>query len=70
MPTVLISLQKRGLTTRWKKIGVLLQVPYPDLEIIKRNEDDEEGRMMATLNKWLTSGNASKEALANALQVL
>ena len=70
LSAVFICIKKQGVVTKWKTTGVLLQLPYSDLEVIRRNEDNEEDRMMATLNKWLTSGKASKKALADALQML
>ena len=70
LSAVLFCLEQQGLVARWKKIGVLLKVRFADLEVIKQNEDDVEDRMMSMLNKWLTSGRASKQALANALQRL
>ena len=48
----------------------MLQLRYSDLEVIKRNQTNEEERLMAMLNQWLTSGRATKEALATTLQRL
>ena len=70
MSVVLLYLEDQGLVARWKKIGIILQLPYSDLEIIKRNQPDEEERLMAMLNQWLTSGRATKQALATTLQRL
>ena len=64
---MLLYLEDRGLVARWKKIGILLKLPYSDLEVIKRNQPDEEERLMAMLNQWLTSGRATKQALVDAL---
>ena len=40
-----------------------LQLHYSDLKVIKRNEPNEEERLMAMLHQWLTSGRATKQAL-------
>ena len=48
----------------------MLHLRYSDLEVIKRNQPDEEERLMAMLNQWLTSGRATKQALVAALQRL
>ena len=70
MSALLLYLEDRGLVARWKKIGVMLQLSYSDLEVIKRNQFDEEERLMAMLNQWLTSGRATKQALVNTLRRL
>ena len=70
LPVVLLYLEDQGLITRWKKIGVMLRLPHSDLEVIKRNQPDEEERLMAMLDQWLTSGRATKEALVDVLQTL
>ena len=48
----------------------MLGLRYSDLEVIKRNQSDEEERLMAMLNQWLTSGRATKQALVATLQRL
>ena len=70
LSVVLLCLEERGLVTRWKKIGIMLQLRYSDLEVIKRNQPDEEERLMAMLNQWLISGRATKQALVATLQRL
>ena len=65
-----LCLEDLGLVARWKKIGMMLQLPYSDLEVIKRNQPDEEERLMAMLNQWLTSGRATKQALVDMLRRL
>ena len=67
---MLCYLEDRGLVARWKKIGIMLQLPYSDLEVIKQNQPDEEECLMAMLNQWLTSGRATKQTLVDALRRL
>ena len=67
---MLLYLEERGLVARWKKIGIMLHLRYSDLEVIKRNQPDEEERLMAMLDQWLTSGRATKQALVDALRRL
>ena len=64
----MLCLEDCGVGARWKKIGIMLQLRYSDLEVIKRNQPDEEERLMAMLNQWLTSGRATKQALVATLQ--
>ena len=68
LSAVMLCLEDRGLVARWRRIGVLLQLLYSDLEIIESNKAGEENRMMAMLNRWLTSGRATRQALVDALQ--
>ena len=65
-----LYLDDRGLVARWKKIGIILQLRYSDLKVIKRNEPNEEERLIAMLDQWLTSGRATKQALVDALRRL
>ena len=65
---MLLCLEDRGLVVRWKKIGIMLQLRYSDLEVIKRNQPDEEERLMAMLDQWLSTGRATKQALVDALR--
>ena len=51
----------------WKKLGLLLRVPYPTLEKIELDRQGVDNRKMAMLNHWLCSGAANKEALLKAL---
>ena len=67
---VLMCLIERGLVARWRMIGVLLRLPYSDLEIIENNKIGEENRLIAMLNQWLVSGRATKQALVDVLQRL
>ena len=45
----------------------MLHLRYSDLEVIKQNQPDEEERLMALLDQWLTSDRATKQALVDAL---
>ena len=67
---VMMFLQDLGLVVHWKMIGVLLQLSYPNLEIIENNNARVENRLIAMLHQWLVSGRASKQALVDALQRL
>ena len=68
MSAVLICLHERGLVARWRIVGVLLQLPYADLEVIESNKVGEENRMIAMLHQWLNTGRAKKQALVDVLQ--
>ena len=65
---VLTSVESFGLVSRWERIGVRLRVSYSDLKTIKRDELGENERLSAMLDKWLRSGQATKQALAAALK--
>ena len=47
-----------------------LELTFGDLDIIKCNSDSVEDCAAAMLNKWLTSGKATKQALVEALQMV
>lgn len=68
LSAVLTCLSKCGVVTRWKKIGVLLDVPYSKLQVIQKDETDEEDRLTAMLYQWLNTGTATKQALMNAMK--
>ena len=61
-------MKKQNLVSRWKTIGLELELTYDDLEVIKCNNESVEDRATAMLYKWLTSGGATKQALVEAVQ--
>ena len=67
---VLQYLEEQSLVARWWRIGLQLQLTYGDLEVIQGNKDSVEHRATAMLYKWLTSGRATKQALAEAARVV
>ena len=67
---VLQYLEKQSLVARWWRIGLQLQLTYGDLEVIQHDRDSTEDRAAAMLNKWLTSGKATKQAIVEAVRVV
>ena len=65
---VLLFLKKQGLVSRWRMIGLLLQLTYDNLEVIQRDRDSMEDRAATMLHQWLTSGGATKQGLLDAVQ--
>ena len=65
---VLVCLNECGVVTRWKKIGALLGLLYSNLQMIQKDESDEENRLIAMLNLWLKTGTATKQALMSAMR--
>ena len=61
-------LGKRNLLSRWRRIGLELEISDGDLDIVQRNRDSVEDRAAGMLNQWLTSGRATKQALVEAVQ--
>ena len=67
---VLQYLETQNLVFRWRRIGLQLALTYGDLEVIQRDKDSVEDCAAAMLYQWLTSGKASKQVLAEAVQVV
>ena len=65
---VLRYVKKQNLVSRWKTIGLELELTYDNLEVIKCNNESVEDRVTAMLHQWLTSGRATKQALVEAVQ--
>ena len=66
---VMMCVHDLGLVVHWKRIGVLLQLSYPKLEIIEYNHPNRvENCLIAMLQQWLVSGRATKQALVDVLQ--
>ena len=61
-------LKKQNLLSRWRMIGLELELNYDNLDIIERNRDSVEDCAAAMLHQWLTSGRATKQALLDAVQ--
>ena len=67
---VLHYLENQGLVSRWRRIGLELELTPDDLDIIESNRAREEDRATDMLYRWLTSGRATKQVLVDALQVV
>ena len=67
---VLWYLEERNLVSRWRRIGLELELTNGDLDVIQRNRDSVEDRAAAMLDQWLTSGRATKKALVEAVRLL
>ena len=67
LPDVLLYLEQRGMTAYWKKIGILLKLPYSGMEEIEGKYAEADDCIMAMFNQWLMSGTASKLVLLDAL---
>ena len=65
---VYLFLKKQHLVSHWKMIGLILELDYDNLEVIKGNNDRVEDRATAMIHQWLTSGRATKQALVEAVQ--
>ena len=65
---VLRYLEKHDLVSRWRRVGLELELTDGDLDIIQRNRDSVEDRAAGMLSRWLTSGGATKQALVEAVQ--
>ena len=65
---VLRYLEKQSLVSRWRRIGLVLQLTYDNLEVVQRDRDSVEDRATAMLHQWLTSGRATKQALVEAVE--
>ena len=63
-------LEKQDLVSRWRRIGLELELTYGDLEVIESNRAREEDRATAMLHQWLISGRATKQALVDAVRVV
>ena len=64
---VLRYLEKQNLVSRWKRIGLELELTYDNLEYIQSNKDSVEDCATAMLYQWLTSGRAIKQVLLDAV---
>ena len=67
---VLRYLEKQNLVSRWRRIGLELQLTYDDLSIIKRDSESVEDCAAGMLHQWLRSGSATKQALLEAIQMV
>ena len=47
-----------------------IELTFADLKVIKCNDDSVEYCAAAILDKWLTSGKATKQALQEAVQAV
>ena len=65
---VLQYVEKHSLVSRWRRIGLVLQLTYDKLDVIQRDRDSVEDCAAAMLHQWLTSGGATKQALVDAVQ--
>ena len=65
---VLRYLEKHDLISRWRRIGIELELTDGDLEIVQRNNDSVEDCAVGMLYQWLISGTATKQALVEAVQ--
>ena len=65
---VLRYLEKHDLVSRWRRVGLELELTDGDLDIVQRNRDSVEDRAAGMLSRWLTSGGATKQALMEAVQ--
>ena len=61
-------MEKQSLVSRWRRIGLVLQLTYDNLEVIQRDRDSMEDCAAAMLHQWMTSGGATKQALVEAVQ--
>ena len=65
---MLSCLEARGLGAQWKRIGVFLKLPYPDMDVIEKDRTGVQDRLMAMVYQWLTTGTATKKALGDVLK--
>ena len=65
---VLRYLEKQNLVSRWRRIGLVLQLNYDNLDVIQRERDNVEDCAAAMLHQWLTSSRATKQGLLDAVQ--
>ena len=63
-------MEQHNLVSRWRRIGLELELTNGDLDVIQRNRESVEDRAAAMLDQWLTSGIATKKALVEAVRVL
>ena len=68
MPEVLSYLIHQGMIPYWKRLGVLLGLPYSDMEAVEANHARADERMMGMLSQWLRSNTATKQRLLDALK--
>ena len=70
MPEVLSYLIRHGMIPYWKRLGVLLGLPYADMEAVEAVRVRADERMMAMLSQWLRSGTATKQRLLDVLKIM
>ena len=63
-------LEEHNLVSRWRRIGIELELTNSDLDVIQRDRDSVEDCAVAMLDQWLASGSATKQALVEAVQVV
>ena len=56
-----------GMIPYWNRIGLQLGLSYSQLKTIQKDEAAEYDRFTAMLDLWLRTGNATKQALGDAL---
>ena len=67
---VLQYVEEHNLVSRWRRIGIELEITNSDLDITQRDRDSVEDRAVAMLDQWLASGSATKQALVEAVWVV
>ena len=60
-------LARMGMIPYWNRIGLQLGMSYSQLKTIQKDEAVEYDRFTAMLDLWLRTGNATKQALGDAL---
>ena len=63
-------LERLNLVSRWRRVGLELELPYDNLEVVQANREGVEDRAVAMLHEWLTGGRATKQALLKAIQMI
>ena len=63
-------MEEYNLISRWRRIGIELELTNSDLDVIQRERDSVEDRAVAMLDQWLTSSRATKQALVEAVRVV
>ena len=65
---MLLCVEKHGVTSRWKKLGVYLRIPLPRLDVIEADHAKTDDRVIDMLGFWLKTGSATKQELISALR--
>ena len=63
-------MEEHNLISRWRRIGIEVELTNSDLDVIQRERDSVEDRAVAMLDQWLTSSRATKRALVEAVRVI
>ena len=67
---VLRYLEEHNLVSRWRRIGLELELTNDLLDVTQRDRDSVEDCAAAMLHEWLTSSIATKQALVEAVRVV